>query len=84
MNETEIINKLNVIETYVSDQDQDINNMELMNSKLLTEVQHMRTDMDNMRSEVAAIKHLCCFEFFFIAIILGVSTGINIKKCRKK
>ena len=84
MENNEIINKLNVIETYVSDQDKDINNMELMNSKLLTEVQHMREDVNSMRSEVSAMKHLCCFEFLFIAIILGVLTGVIIKSNKKK
>lgn len=49
MNESEIKSKLEVIETYLKDQDQDINNMELILSKQYEELRDIKSSINEIK-----------------------------------
>lgn len=61
--------KLETINTYLQDQDSDINNIELMQSNIMEEVQHIKNDMHTIKTGT-----------FISVILLGLIFGMMLSE----
>lgn len=85
MNETNIAGKLEIANTYLKDQDQDINNIELMQSKMYQEVQDMRSELEEYKVTTGSIFGLIGVNIVLSVIILVVAIkSLFSKKHRKE